>query len=210
MPQKDFVHLHLHTDYSLLDAAIQIKPLAARISEMGMNSCAMTFYDTVKGKGIKPLIGCEVYITRGARTERSGAARPGEKTNFHLVLLAKNLEGYHNLIRLTSKAYTEGFYYKPRIDRELLSANHEGLIALSGCMSGIPSAMLARDRFDDATAAALEFQEIMGKGNYFLEIQDHGLEAQERIKKSLIELSKKTEIPLVATNDAHYLNPEDA
>jgi len=220
MPQKDFVHLHLHTDYSLLDAAIQIKPLAARISEMGMKACAMTdhgnmfgaitFYNTMKANGIKPLIGCEVYITRGARSERSGAARPGEKTNFHLVLLAKNLEGYHNLIRLTSKAYTEGFYYKPRIDRELLSANHEGLIALSGCMSGIPSAMLARDRFDDAAASALEFQEIMGKGNYFLEIQDHGLEAQERIRKSLIELSRKTEIPLVATNDAHYLNPEDA
>jgi DNA polymerase-3 subunit alpha len=187
---------------------------------MGMKACAMTdhgnmfgaitFYNTMKANGIKPLIGCEVYITRGARSERSGAARPGEKTNFHLVLLAKNLEGYHNLIRLTSKAYTEGFYYKPRIDRELLSANHEGLIALSGCMSGIPSAMLARDRFDDAAASALEFQEIMGKGNYFLEIQDHGLEAQERIRKSLIELSRKTDIPLVATNDAHYLNPEDA
>src|SRR5882724_10809130 len=220
MPQKEFVHLHLHTDYSLLDAAIQIKPLAARISEMGMKACAMTdhgnmfgaitFYNTMKANGIKPLIGCEVYITRGARSERSGAARPGEKTNFHLVLLAKNLEGYHNLVRLTSKAYTEGFYYKPRIDRELLSANHEGLIALSGCMSGIPSAMLARDRFDDARAYSVEFQEIMGKGNYFLEIQDHGLESQERIRKSLIELSKKTEIPLVATNDAHYLNPEDA
>jgi DNA polymerase-3 subunit alpha len=136
---------------------------------------AITFYNTMKANGIKPLIGCEVYITRGARSERSGAARPGEKTNFHLVLLAKNLEGYHNLVRLTSKAYTEGFYDKPRIDRELLAANHEGLIALSGCLSGIPSAMLARDRFDDAAAAALEFQEIMGgKGNYFLEIQDHG------------------------------------
>src|SRR6266403_5617915 len=220
MPQKDFVHLHLHTDYSLLDAAIQIKPLAARISEMGMKSCAMTdhgnmfgaitFYNTMKANGIKPLIGCEVYITRGARSERSGAARPGEKTNFHLVLLAKNLEGYHNLVRLTSKAYTEGFYYKPRIDRELLAEHSKGLIALSACMSGVPSAMLARDRFDDAAASALEFQEIMGEGNYFLEIQEHGLEPQARIRKPLVELSKRTGIPLVATNDAHYLMPQDA
>ena len=220
MSQKDFVHLHLHTDYSLLDAATQIKPLASRISELGMNACAitdhgnmygaMTFYNTMKSKGIKPLIGCEVYITRGLRTERGGAARPGEKTNFHLVLLAKDLEGYQNLVRLTSKAYTEGFYYKPRIDRELLAENSRGLIALSACLSGIPSALLAKERFDEAAAEALQFQEIMGRGNYFLEIQDHGLEAQQRIRKSLLELAKRTEIPLVATNDAHYLYPEDA
>jgi DNA polymerase-3 subunit alpha len=220
MSKRDFVHLHLHTDYSLLDAAIQIKPLSNRIAELGMASCAMTdhgnmfgaisFYNAMKAQGVKPIIGSEVYITRGSRSDRGGVAKPGEKANFHLILLAKNLEGYHNLMRLTSKAYTEGFYYKPRIDKELLAQNHEGLVALSACMSGVPSAMLARDRFDEAASAAVEFEEIMGKGNYFLEIQEHGLEAQDRIRKPLVELSKRTGVPLVATNDAHYLRPEDA
>ena len=135
---------------------------------------------------------------------------PGEKANFHLILLAKNLEGYRNLVRLTSRAYTEGFYYKPRIDRELLAEHSGGLVALSACMSGVPSAMLAKDCFEDAAAAAVEFQEIMGKGNYFLEIQEHGLDSQRRIRKPLVELSKKTGVPLVATNDAHYLTPDDA
>src|SRR5437899_2320763 len=220
MGNKDFVHLHLHTDYSLLDGAIQINPLAARMQELGMNACAMTdhgnmygaisFYNTTKARGIKPIIGCETYIAPGSRKDRAGRAAPGEKANFHLILLAKDYEGYRNLSRLTSKAFTEGFYYKPRIDRELLAENSKGLIALSSCMSGVPSAMLARDRFDDAAAAANEFQEIMGKGNYFLEIQEHGLEPQARIRKPLVELSKRTGIPLVATNDAHYLNADDA
>jgi DNA polymerase-3 subunit alpha len=220
MSKRDFVHLHLHTDYSLLDGAIQIKPLSARVAELGMRACAMTdhgnmfgaisFYNAMKAQDVKPIIGCEVYITRGSRTDRGGPATPGEKANFHLILLAKDLQGYHNLVRLTSKAYTEGFYYKPRIDRELLAANHEGLIALSACMSGVPSAMLAKDRCDEAEKAALEFQEIMGKGNYFLEIQEHGLDSQKRIRKPLVELSKRTGVPLVATNDAHYLNPDDA
>lgn len=158
---------------------------------------------------MKPIIGCETYITRGNRTDRSAGA-PGEKANFHLILLAKNLEGYQNLVRLTSKAYTEGFYYKPRIDKELLAEHAKGIIALSACLSGVPSAMLARERFDEAAAAATEFEEILGKGNYFLEIQEHGLEAQDRIRKPLVELSKRTGVPLVATNDSHYLMPEDA
>lgn len=219
MPDQKFAHLHLHTDYSLLDGAIQIKPLAKRTEELGMTACAMTdhgnmfgaisFYNTMKKHGVKPIIGCETYITRGNRTDKSASA-PGEKANFHLILLAKNLEGYRNLVRLTSKAYTEGFYYKPRIDKELLAEHSEGLIALSACMSGVPSAMLARDKCDEAAAAAIEFQEILGKGNYFLEIQEHGLEAQQRIRKSLVDLSKRTGVPLVATNDAHYLRPEDA
>ncbi|MDQ1637003.1 MAG: polymerase subunit alpha [Pyrinomonadaceae bacterium] len=219
MPEQQFAHLHLHTDYSLLDGAIQIKPLAKRTEELGMTACAMTdhgnmfgaisFYNTMKSRGIKPIIGCETYITRGNRQERTAAA-PGEKANFHLILLAKDLEGYRNLVRLTSKAYTEGFYYKPRIDKELLAEHSKGLIALSACMSGVPSAMLARDKCDEAAAAAIEFEEIMGKGNYFLEIQEHGLEPQQRIRKSLVELSKRTGVPLVATNDAHYLMPEDA
>src|SRR6266542_1744533 len=219
MPDQRFVHLHLHTDYSLLDGAIQIKPLAKRTEELGMTACAMTdhgnmfgaisFYNAMKSRGVNPIIGCETYITRGSRKDRAASA-PGEKANFHLILLARDLDGYRNLVRLTSKAYTEGFYYKPRIDKELLAQHSKGLIALSACMSGAPSAMLALDRFDDAAAAALEFQEIMGKGNYFLEIQEHGLEAQARIRKPLIELSKRTGIPLVATNDAHYLMPDDA
>src|SRR5437016_9151590 len=220
MQDQDFVHLHLHTDYSLLDGAIQIKPLSERLENLGMKACAMTdhgnmygaisFYNTMKARGIKPIIGCETYIAPGSRRDRAGRAAPGEKANFHLILLAKDYEGYRNLSRLTSKAFTEGFYYKPRIDKELLAQHSKGLIALSSCMSGVPSALLAQDRFDDAAAAALEFEEIMGKGNYFLEIQEHGLEPQARIRKPLVELSKRTGIPLVATNDAHYLTPDDA
>src|SRR5207245_8513695 len=220
MQDHDFVHLHVHTDYSLLDGAIQIKPLSERLENLGMKACAMTdhgnmygaisFYNTMKGRGIKPIIGCETYIAPGSRKDRAGRAAPGEKANFHLILLAKDYEGYRNLSRLTSKAFTEGFYYKPRIDKELLAKHSKGLVALSSCMSGVPSALLARDRFDEAATAALEFQDIMGKGNYFLEIQEHGLEAQARIRKPLVELSRKTGIPLVATNDAHYLMPDDA
>src|SRR5882672_1272573 len=219
MQDKDFVHLHLHTDYSLLDGAIQIKPLAKRLEQLGMKACAMTdhgnmygaisFYQTMKKQGIRPIIGCEAYLAAGSRTDRVPRAS-GQKVNYHIILLAKDLEGYRNLSRLTSKAFTEGFYYKPRIDRELLAQHSKGLIALSACMSGVPSAMLAKECPDDAAAAALEFEEIMGKGNYFLEIQEHGLEPQARIRKPLVELSKRTGIPLVATNDAHYLKPDDA
>lgn len=219
MADPQFVHLHLHTDYSLLDGAIQIKPLARRAEELGMPACAMTdhgnmfgaisFYNSMKSRGIKPIIGCETYISRGSRRDRSAGA-PGEKANFHLILLAKDLDGYRNLVRLTSKAFTEGFYYKPRIDKDLLSEHSKGLIGLSACMSGVPSALLAREKCDEAAAAALEFEEILGKGNYFLEIQEHGLDAQRRIRKPLVELSKRTGVPLVATNDAHYLNPDDA
>jgi len=220
MNKKSFVHLHLHTDFSLLDGATQIKPLSKRLPELEMNACAITdhgnmfgaisFYNAMKAQEIKPIIGCEAYLTRGHRKDRTAPKVAGEKTNFHLILLAKNLEGYQNLARLTSKAYTEGFYYKPRIDKELLAEHSGGLIGLSACLSGVPSALLLRDRFDEAAAEALEFREIFGKGNYFLEIQDHGLEAQNRIRKSLVDLSIRTQIPLVATNDAHYLMPEDA
>ncbi|HKY43728.1 MAG TPA: DNA polymerase III subunit alpha [Pyrinomonadaceae bacterium] len=219
MPDNQFVHLHLHTDYSLLDGAIQIKPLSKRVEELKMPACAMTdhgnifgaisFYNAMKYQGVKPIIGCETYITRGSRKEKAASA-PGEKANFHLILLAQNYEGYQNLVRLTSKAYTEGFYYKPRIDKDLLAEHSKGLIALSACMSGVPSAMLAQDKCDEAAKAAIEFEEILGKGNYFLEIQEHGLEPQKRIRKSLVELSKRTGVPLVATNDAHYLMPDDA
>src|SRR5690242_17931304 len=219
MQDRQFVHLHLHTDYSLLDGAIQIKPLSKRVEELKMPACAMTdhgnifgaisFYNAMKYRGVKPIIGCETYITKGSRKEKAASA-PGEKANFHLILLAQSYEGYQNLVRLTSKAYTEGFYYKPRIDKDLLAEHSKGLIALSACMSGVPSAMLAQEKCDEAAKAAIEFEEILGKGNYFLEIQEHGLEPQQRIRKSLVDLSKRTGVPLVATNDAHYLMPDDS
>ncbi|HEY0761317.1 MAG TPA: DNA polymerase III subunit alpha [Pyrinomonadaceae bacterium] len=219
MQDRQFVHLHLHTDYSLLDGAIQIKPLSKRVEELKMPACAMTdhgnmygaisFYNAMKSRGVKPIIGCETYISRGSRLEKAASA-PGEKANFHLILLAQNYEGYQNLVRLTSKAYTEGFYYKPRIDKELLAQHSKGLIGLSACMSGVPSAYLAQDKCEEAAKAAIEFEEIFGKGNYFLEIQEHGLDAQKRIRKSLVDLSKRTGVPLVATNDSHYLMPEDS
>src|SRR5207237_2298252 len=181
MPDKGFVHLHLHTDYSLLDGAIQIKPLAERTEKLGMNACAMTdhgnmygaisFYNTMKAKGIKPIIGCETYIAAAGRADRSARNIGGEKANFHLILLAQNYEGYRNLSRLTSKAFTEGFYYKPRIDKELLAQHSAGLIALSSCMSGVPSALLAPDRFDEAAAQAREFAQSMVIGHYSLGVE---------------------------------------
>ncbi len=182
---------------------------ACAMTDHGNMFGAISFYNSMKSHGVKPIIGCETYITRGNRSDRSAGA-PGEKANFHLILLAKDLEGYRNLVRLTSRAYTEGFYHKPRIDKELLAEHSKGIIALSACLSGIPSAMLAREKFDEAAAAAIEFEEILGKGNYFLEIQEHGLEAQDRIRKPLVELSRRTGVPMVATNDAHYLRSDDA
>jgi DNA polymerase-3 subunit alpha len=218
MPNNDFAHLHLHTDYSLLDGAIQIKPLAERVKELGMKACAMTdhgnmygavsFYKEMKAHDIKPIIGCEVYLAPGHRADKSEARR-GEKPYNHMILLAKDREGYHNLVRLTSKAFKEGFYRKPRIDRELLSEFGGGLVGLSACLSGVPQAHLKNGKLDEAERAAHEFEDILGKGNYFLEIQDHQLDDQIKINKDLIELSKKTGIPLVATNDAHYLFRED-
>jgi DNA polymerase-3 subunit alpha len=214
----DFAHLHLHTDYSLLDGAIQIKPLAERVKELGMPACAMTdhgnmygavsFYKEMKAHDVKPIIGCEVYMAPGSRYEKPETKR-GEKPYNHMILLAKDRQGYHNLVRLTSKAFKEGFYRKPRIDRELLSQFGEGIIGLSACLSGVPQAHLKNGKLDEAAKAAHEFQDILGKGNYYLEIQDHQLEDQIKINKDLIELSHSTGIPLVATNDAHYLFRED-
>ncbi len=216
--RKEFVHLHLHTDYSLLDAAIKIGALASRVSELGMRAVAITdhgnlfgalsFYYKMKEAGLKPIIGMEAYLARGSRHERE-EVRPGERAHYHLVLLAKDLTGYRNLVKLSSLAYTEGLWLKPRIDRELLQRYHEGLIGLSACQNGLVSWLLLNDRFEDAASAALEFEEIFGKGNYFLEIQEHGLEAERRIRRPLFELSRKTGIPLVATNDCHYLMADD-
>jgi len=218
MANNQFVHLHLHTDYSLLDGAIQVKPLAQRVKELGMPACAMTdhgnmygavsFYKEMKAHDVKPIIGCEIYLAPASRFDKVETKR-GEKPYNHMILLAKDREGYHNLVRLTSKAFKEGFYRKPRIDRELLSQFGKGLIGLSACLSGVPQAHLKNGKLDAAEKSALEFQEILGKGNYFLEIQDHELDDQKLINKDLIALSKKTGIPLVATNDAHYLYRED-
>jgi DNA polymerase-3 subunit alpha len=218
MSNIDYAHLHLHTDYSLLDGAIQIKPLAERVRELGMKSCAMTdhgnmygavsFYKEMKAHDVRPIIGCEVYLSPGSRFDK-GEVRKGGKPYNHMILLAKDREGYHNLVRLTSKAFREGFYRKPRIDRELLAQFSGGLIGLSACLSGVPQEHLKGGRLEEAAAAAGEFEDILGRGNYFLEIQDHQLEDQIKINQSLIELSKKTGIPLVATNDAHYLHRED-
>lgn len=218
--KKEFVHLHLHTDYSLLDGAIRIAPLAKRAAELEMKAVAITdhgnlygalsFYHKMQAEHVKPIIGIEAYYTRGSRREKGlTTLEPGEKATNHLVLLAKDLTGYHNLVRLSSYAYTEGFWRKPRIDRELLAAHSEGIIGLSACLSGVPPSLLLRDRFDEAARAALEFEEILGKGNYYLEIQEHGLDAQRRIRKPMFELSKRTGIPLVATNDSHYLMADD-
>src|SRR6266481_9764824 len=220
MQDKRFVHLHLHTDYSLLDGAIQINPLAKRTQELGMNACAMTdhgnmygaitFYNTMKKEGIKPIIGCETYIAKGSRKDRGGRAAPGEKTNHHLILLAKDLEGYRNLSRLTSKAFTEGFYYKPRIDKELLAQHSKGLICLSACLRGDLNEAVLADKYEDARRLAHTYREMFGKDNFFLEIQDHGLEQDKRLVPQVNRLSIETGIPLVATNDSHYLRRDDA
>ncbi len=219
--KKEFVHLHLHTDYSLLDGAIKIGPLAKRAAELEMPAVAMTdhgnlygalsFYYKMRDAGVKPIIGMEGYIARGSRLEKGGGAQlgPGERATNHIVLLAKNLTGYHNLVKLSSFAYTEGFWRKPRFDRELLAQYSEGLIGLSACISGVPQTLLLQDKFDEAARAALEFEEIFGKGNYFLELMDHGLAQQVRILKPMAELSKRTGIPAVVSNDSHYLNADD-
>jgi DNA polymerase-3 subunit alpha len=217
---KQFVHLHLHTDHSLLDGAIKIAPLAYRAAELKMPAVAITdhgnlygalsFYHKMRDAGVKPIIGIEAYIARNSRHDRgSEKLDPGDRATNHIVLLAKNLTGYHNLVKLSSFAYMEGFWRKPRIDRELLAKHSEGIIGLSACISGVPPHLLLRDKFDDAARASLEFQDILGKGNYYLEIQEHGLDAQNRIRKPLVELSKKTGIPMVATNDSHYLMDTD-
>lgn len=218
MDEKDFVHLHLHSDFSLLDGAIKIKSLTRRAQELGARAVAVTdhgnmygalsFYNQMKETNVKPIVGMEAYIAKGKHTDR-GEEGTGRGTN-HIILLAKNLEGYHNLAKLSSFAFTEGYYYKPRIDKELLAKHSEGIIALSACLSGVPSSLLLTDKFDEAARQAKEFEEILGRGNYYLEVQNHGLEEEVRtVIPGMIELSKRTGIPLVATNDCHYLMQDD-
>ncbi len=215
MADKPFVHLHCHTDYSLLDGACEISQLMDTAAAQKMPAVAMTdhgnlfgavqFYNTAKAKGIHPIIGCEVYVSQEGRLTRS----ENDRYN-HLVLLCENQEGYRNLIDLVSTAFLEGFYYKPRIDKELLSAHSKGLIAMSACLRGDINETLLADRYDEARRLAYTYQDIFGRGNFFLEIQDHGLEQDKRVAPQINRLSSETGIPLVATNDAHYLCRDDA
>ena len=209
-----FAHLHLHTEYSLLDGACRLGPLVDRAKELGMESLAITdhgvmygvvdFYEACNKAGIHPVIGCEVYVAPGSRFDRTAGGRA------HLILLCETQQGYQNLIKLCSAGFIEGYYYKPRIDMELLRQRHEGLIALSACLSGDVPKLLLQGRYDEARDLALEFESIMGKGNYFLEMQDHGLREQKLVNQGLIRISQETDIPLVCTNDVHYLHREDA
>ena len=212
-----FVHLHCHTAYSLLDGAIRLPDLMKRAKELDMDTVVMTDHGNMFGAihfqmyaqkaGLKPVFGCEVYVAPGDRRDKEH--RPGLDIANHLVLLAKDLEGYYNLVRLVSAGYTEGFYYKPRIDMELLSQHNKGLIALSACLHGKVPSLLMNDRADQAEAAAKEFLSIMGEGNFFLELQDAGLAEQKKVNPGLIDLGQRLGIGLVATNDCHYLRRED-
>lgn len=212
-----FCHLHTHTEYSLLDGEASIKKLVARVKELGMDSCAITdhgsmygvvdFYREAKSQGIHPVIGCEVYMAPRSRFDK---VHDIDNKTSHLILLAENQNGYKNLIKLVSAGYIDGFYYKPRIDFEMLKEHSEGIIALSACIAGeVPKALLRGD-YDEAKKIALKYAEVLGKDNYFLEIQDHGLSEQKRIIPDMLRLSEETGIGLVATNDIHYLKKEDA
>jgi DNA polymerase III subunit alpha len=217
---KDFVHLHLHTDYSLLQSAIQIKPLAARLKELEMQSCAITdygnlygaitFYNTLKSNGLDPILGYEAILTFESRFERSSALNPGERPFYYMVLLAKNFAGYQNLVYMASKAFTEGFHHKPRIDLELLAERSEGLIGLSSGRQGAVHHYLSNGDDEKALAKAREFEEILGKENFYIEIQDHGLEEEKKINGRIVEFARRHNFPLVAVNDAHYLTEDDA
>ena len=213
----DFTHLHIHTEYSLLDGACRIKPLIKRVKELGMTSIAMTdhgvmygavdFYKACKAEGINGIIGCEVYVAQRTRFDKVHGL---DNERYHLVLLAENQTGYQNLIKMVSAAWTEGFYTKPRVDKELLEKYHEGLICLSACLAGeIPQAILRGD-YEKAKETALWYQNVFGKDNYFLEIQDHGIKDQKTSNPVIIKLARELDIPLVATNDAHYITKEDA
>ncbi len=212
-----FTHLHLHTEYSLLDGACRINKLMDRVKELGQSSVAITdhgvmygvidFYNAAKEKGVKPIIGCECYVAARSRHDKVHGL---DNQRYHLVLLCENEIGYKNLIAMVSKAWTEGFYTKPRIDRELLSKHSEGLIALSGCLAGEVSSALMRGDYNSAKETALWYKELFGKDRYYLEIQNHGLREQLEINPDLIRLSRETGIPLVATNDCHYLEKEDS
>ncbi len=213
-----FTHLHVHTEYSLLDGSSKIKELTARAKELGMDSLAITdhgvmygvidFYKAARENGIKPIIGCEVYVAPGSRFDRENVS--GEDRYYHLILLAENNTGYQNLMKIVSKGFVDGFYYKPRVDYEVLSAYHEGIIALSACLAGEVQRNLERGLYEEAKKSALRYEEIFGKGNFFLELQDHGIPAQRLVNQGLMRLSRELSMELVATNDSHYIYADDA
>lgn len=216
--QLGFTHLHVHTEYSLLDGSAKIKELVARAKELGMTSLAITdhgvmygaidFYKACKAAGIKPIIGCEVYVAPGSRFDRE--MTKGEDRYYHLVLLAKNNTGYQNLSKIVSRGFTEGYYYKPRVDMEVLEEFSEGIIALSACLAGEVASNLRKDQYELAKEAALRHLAIFGEGNYYLEMQDHGIPEQRTVNAGIMRLTKETGIPIVCTNDSHYITADDA
>ena len=213
-----FAHLHVHTEYSLLDGSNKIKEYVARVKELGMNSAAITdhgvmygvidFYRAAKAAGIKPILGCEVYVAPGSRFDKTSGGNQDDRY-YHLVLLAENQTGYENLTKIVSKGFVEGYYYKPRVDMELLEQYHEGIIALSACLAGEVQKYLLRGMYGEAMEAARRYEGIFGKDNFFLELQDHGLAEQGTVNQQLLRLSQDTGIALVATNDVHYTYAED-
>lgn len=214
----NFTHLHVHTEYSLLDGSSKIGELVGRAKELGMDSLAITdhgvmygvidFYRAAKAAGINPVIGCEVYVAPGSRFDRESGGE-NESRYHHLVLLAENNTGYANLMKIVSRGFTEGYYYKPRVDYEVLRTYHEGVIALSACLAGIVPTFLRRGLYDEAKAAALELQDIFGEGNFFLELQDHGIPDQKTVNQGLMRLNQELHIDLAATNDVHYIYESD-
>ena len=216
--QSGFVHLHTHTEYSLLDGSNKIKEYVARVKELGMNAAAITdhgvmygvidFYKECHKQGIRPILGCEVYVAPGSRFDRE--LSHGDDRYYHLVLLAENNVGYQNLMKLVSIGFVDGYYYKPRIDMEVLEKYHEGIIALSACLAGEVPRYLARGMYDEAKEIAFHFRNIFGENNYFLELQDHGIDTQQYVNQELVRMSRETGIELVCTNDIHYTYAEDA
>ena len=213
----NFTHLHVHTEYSLLDGSNKIKEYVARVKELGMDSAAITdhgvmfgvidFYREAKAAGIHPVLGCEVYVAPNSRFDKEASG--GEDRYHHLVLLAENNVGYGNLMKIVSKGFVEGFYYKPRVDMEVLQEYHEGIIALSACLAGEVQRYLVRGMYEEAKRAALRYEGVFGKGNYFLELQDHGIPEQKTVNQQLLRMSRELEIELVATNDVHYTYARD-
>ena len=213
-----FVHLHVHTEYSLLDGSNKIGEYVERVKELGMNAAAITdhgvmygvidFYKAAKSAGLNPIIGCEIYVAPGSRFDREYSH--GDDRYYHLVLLAENNQGYANLMKIVTKGFVDGYYYKPRVDMEVLREFHEGIIATSACLAGVVQQKLLRGDYEGAKKAALEYEECFGKGNFFLELQDHGMPQQKIVNPQLIRMSRETGIELVATNDVHYTYAEDA
>ena len=214
----NFTHLHVHTEYSLLDGSSKIKEITKHAAELGMNSLAITdhgvmygvidFYEAARSNGIKPIIGCEIYVSPGSRFDKE--KQSGEGKYNHLILLAENNQGYQNLMKIVSIGFTEGFYYKPRVDYEILEKYHEGIIATSACLAGIIPRTLTMGMYDDAVKEAIRLRDIFGENNFFLELQDHGIAAQKQVNRQLIKMSDETGIPLICTNDVHYTYKEDA